>query len=204
MSLRTAFHRFAAGLVTVCLAGCVNLDPQPDPTRYYVLDDPAEPGLTPPADCPRVVLVGPVRVAGYADQSVVVERRGEHEIVPLALHRWAEPPGQALPRVLTSRLARALPGVCVAPLSRRTPATGTIQLEAEITRFELTDQDQAVVAVRWRAFEPGHANVEQGGVVTGTQSFTAGDQRIAAGVGALSRALDETVRQLGAQLGTRD
>lgn len=193
----------ALGLATALLAGCVSLDPKPDPTRYYVIGEPAGSSAAPPDDCPRTILVGPVRVAGYADQTALVERRGEHEIVPLTLHRWAEPPGQALPRALTRRLAQALPGQCVVTFQRKTPGADTLQLELEFTRFELTDHNQAVIALQWRTFAPGSDGRERTGGATATQSFDAADDRVGAGINALSQALDEIVRQLADQVAAR-
>lgn len=197
--MKARMHRrraLSAVLTTALLTGCVNLDPKPDPHRYYVIEGPNEPAAATLDNCPNVVLVGPVRVAGYADQAAVVERRGSHEIVPLTLHRWAESPGQALPRALTSRLARELPGRCVAAIQRRTPTEGTTQIELEITRFELTDGNAAVAALRWRAFETGQAAADRSGTAVSRQPFEASGDRVAAGIDALSRALDDVVRQL--------
>lgn len=201
MKARTGFWRTAVpGVALGLLTGCVNLDPKPDPNRYYVIDGAVEPVAAAPGECAKHYLVGPVRVAGYADQTAVVERRGGHEIVPLSLHRWAEPPGQSLPRTLTRRLARELPDSCVAALQSRTPTAGTMQVEIEVTRFELTDQNQASVAIRWRAFEPGNEGADRAGAAAATQAFDGTEDRVAAGLEALSRALDEVVGKLAVEL----
>lgn len=204
MKARTSLWRAVVpGVVLGLLTGCINLEPKPDPHRYYVIDGAADPVALPPGECAKQYLVGPVRVAGYADQAAVVERRGGHEIVPLSLHRWAEPPGQSLPRTLTRRLARELPDACVAALQSRTPTAGTTQIEIEVTRFELTDQNQASVAIRWRAFEPGSEGADRAGTAAATQAFGGTEDRVAAGLEALSRALDEVVGKLAAELAVR-
>jgi len=193
----------AVVLMTSLLAGCINLDPKPDPHRYYVIEGPTELTVAAPANCPLAILVGPVRLAGYADQAAVVERRGPHEIVPLTLHRWAESPAQALPRALTSRLARELPDHCVAAFQHRTPTEGSTQLEVEFTRFELTAGNEAVVAIHWRTLEMGRTAPVRSGTALSRQTFEATGDRVAAGIDALSRAMDEVVRQVAGAVAAR-
>ncbi len=193
----------AVALTTSLLAGCINLDPRPDPHRYYVIGGPEELTAAAPANCPHSVLVGPVRLAGYADRAAVVERRGPHEVVPLTLHRWAESPAQAVTRALTSRLARELPDHCVVAFQRRPPTEGATQLAVEFTRFELTAGNEAVVAIHWRAFELGETAAGRSGTALSSQPFEAGDDRVAAGIDALSRALDEVVRQVAGAVAAR-
>jgi uncharacterized lipoprotein YmbA len=177
--------------------GCISLKPKPDPTRYYVIDGTAPPPE--PADgCERVLLIGPVQVAGYADQSSIVERRGDHEIIPLVPHRWAEPLAQALPRTLVRRLATALPDACVLQVHRLTPNERTQQLEVEITRFELTEANEAVVALNWRLVGQDAEQFRAAGSTSSTRPFEAGTDRVAAGIRALSEAIDEAIGELAA------
>ncbi len=202
--VQSILGRAAVAATTVSMfAGCVSLDPKPDPTRYFVMAGADDLTAASSGPCSGTLLVGPVRVAGYADQPSVVERRGAHEIIPLTLHRWVEPLGETLPRLITSRLANELPDRCVAGYQRKTPAAGAQQLELEVQRFELTDGNEAVVAIRWRVFVVGPDGSDRIGSATSTQKFEATGDRVGAGIGALSKGLDDVVHQLAGSLTNR-
>jgi uncharacterized protein len=188
-----------AGLVT----GCVNLAPQTDATRFYVLEA-ATPDAA-PADtgCSRTVLIGPVRLAGHLEQPTLVERVGDHEVRYLEWHRWAEPLTQAVPRALVRRLASELPADCVAGFQRVTPSADTLQVEIEIDRLELTSGNQAVLAASWRILKPGGSGVTRRNEATFTASFDPGTNHVAAGVTALSAQFDQLARTLAAELPAR-
>jgi len=187
-------------LVLASLCGCVNLDPKPDPTRYYVLDAAATAAAASPADCTLTLLVGPIRLAGHIDQNPLVERRGAYEIVPLPLHLWAEPLSQSLPRIIVRELGEALPTACVLPYQRLTPSAGALQMELEVTRLELTAAGEAAVAVQGRVFKPGEAGPGRAFNLSKTRAFEAGDDRVANAVKALAETLDEVLRSMAAEV----
>jgi uncharacterized lipoprotein YmbA len=190
-------------LLTGLVTGCVNLAPQGDPTRFYVLEAVTPDAAPADAGCSRTILIGPVRLAGHLEQPAVVERVGEHEVRYLAWHRWAEPLTQAVPRTLVRRLAGELPEACVAGFQRVTPGPDTVQVEIEIDRLELTAGNQAVLAASWRIFKPGASGLAQRNAATFTASFDPGANRVATGVAALSTQMDQLVKALAAEAKTR-
>lgn len=99
------FSALAALALTLALAGCNLLPaPQPDTTRYYVLESRGAPAAAPAADAPRLGL-RPVEVATYLKHKALAVRRGDHEIGYAADARWAEPLEAGVTRVLRERLA---------------------------------------------------------------------------------------------------
>lgn len=182
------------------LVGCLNLDPKPDPTRFYVLTGAAS-TETNTSDCSRTVLIGPVRVAGSLDQPAIVERVSDTEVRFLEWHRWAEPLVQGIPRSLIPRLATRLPGNCVLAFQRATPGTNSIQIEVEIDRFELAPDNRATLTARWRILNPAPGDQAPTiGAGTFSTSFEAGTNRVAAGVAGLSATLDQLAERIARDL----
>lgn len=191
----------ALSVVTLAVSvGCLKLKPRTDTTRFYVLGDGTGPSLSPPSQCARTVLIGPVRVASHIDQPTIIERVGANEVRPLEWHRWAELPGRSLPPALVTRLAGRLPDTCVISYARSTPGTNSLQVEVEIDRFELASDKQALLAARWRIFTPGLDKRDAQGAGRFVQAFTSGTNRVAAGVAALTETIDQLAKQLADDL----
>ena len=78
---------FLAGMLLL-LAGCLSLQPKPDPTQFFLLT---------PAPASQGVSAGPtiglhrVTVPDYLDQSQLVRRVGPDQVEFLPMARWAEP-----------------------------------------------------------------------------------------------------------------
>lgn len=185
-------------------SGCVNLDPQPDPTRFYVLNDSGNENAT-TKDCSRTVLVGPVRLAGSLDQPAILERLSATEVRFHDLHRWAEPLAQGVPRILISQLSSHLPDRCVLSFQRATPGTNSIQVELEVERFEITPDNQANLAARWRFLKPPPGQSDPIiGAATFSKTFEPGSDRIANGVASLGQTIDQLAERLAVELQKAD
>lgn len=202
MKLNALLSPTVGALLLATSVGCVSLDPKSDPTRFYVLSTPTS-APTASDDCARTVLVGPVRLAGGADQPGIRERVSPTEVRFLEWHRWAEPLSQSVPRALITRLARHLPDACVLSFQRTTPATHTVQLEIDLDQFELTAANEAVLGARWRSFKPSNPTDVIRGNATFTKSFETGTNRVAAGVAAMSDLMDQLASRLAADAGAR-
>ena len=98
----------ALGLMGV-LAGCNVAQPaQDDPTRYFVLTEPAATAAATPGGA-RIGLRS-VHLEGYLKHREIVVRTGANEVEFRDYRRWAEPIDVAIGRVLRAGLA-ASPGV---------------------------------------------------------------------------------------------
>ena len=101
---RTLLFLAAAALLGA-QSGCNVVQPaQDDPTRYFVLSDPAvPPGQIPSAGGVRIGLRS-VRLESYLKRREIVVRTGDNEVEFRDFRRWAEPLDTALCRVLKAKL----------------------------------------------------------------------------------------------------
>lgn len=191
---------FAVLLMSVFLTGCFSLKPQPDPSRFFVLGEAVTTATKGGLDCPRIVLVGPVRLAGHLESTRIAQRHGAHEIVYFDWDYWAESLSTAVPAQLITRLENRLPDVCVASYQTLAPKTNTIQLAVFVDQFEMTENQEVVAAMRWTITDPDDPKtVKQGETrMRRTNTGTHGD--VASGVAALSNLLDELADQLAGEL----
>jgi uncharacterized lipoprotein YmbA len=94
-----------AGLLGA-LAACNIVQPaQDDPTRYFVLSDPAvHPGQAPSAAAGVRIGLRAVRLESYLRRREMVVRTGENEVQFRDFRRWAEPLDAGVARILRTRL----------------------------------------------------------------------------------------------------
>jgi uncharacterized lipoprotein YmbA len=104
-STKNLVRALACSVLLVGLAGCNIVQPaQEDPTRYFVLSDPASSApATPSASAARIGLRA-VRVESYLKRHEMVVRSGENEVQFKDYRRWAEPLDASIGRVLRARL----------------------------------------------------------------------------------------------------
>ena len=88
------------------LSACNVVQPaQEDPTRYFVLSDPAVPQGQAPAPSAGVRIgLKAVRLEGYLRRKQIVVRTGDNEVQFRDYRLWAEPLDAAIGRVLRTRL----------------------------------------------------------------------------------------------------
>jgi len=131
------------------MSGCIELKPSPDPTLYFLLDGPSAPSAAPDAAGLRVGLLD-VRVPGFLRQTPMTVRRGEHELVPVRFHRWAQPFGGMVTQALATAL-QAQEGVAVVtqqPWSSVLVRERTVQVR--IQDFSGRDDGQVVLLADWQ------------------------------------------------------
>lgn len=173
---------FLAGMLLL-LAGCLSLQPKPDPTQFFLLT---------PAPSGKGVSGGPtiglhrVTVPDYLDQSQLVKRVGPEQVEFLPMARWAEPLASQVTRVLANDLAAAsgLSEVPVYPWVRaRTPS---FAVYVSVQRFE-READSVRLVVTYR-LEDSTGAIHRGPLVSSVTEV-ADSALPAATVSAMSRAL---------------
>ncbi len=173
------------------LAGCSLLPaPQPDTTRYFVLEAASAPAPAPGADAVRLGL-RPVEVPAYLRNKAFAVRRNGNEIGYAADARWAEPLEAGITRVLRESLA-ARARVTAHPF----PAQAERDYDVTV---RVLAADGAPNGIRFAAvFEIARAGGEGGWLVrrefTTSGSDWAGDHdRLAAELSAAVAALAEEI-----------
>jgi uncharacterized lipoprotein YmbA len=107
----TRLRSLAAAAVLSVLSGCNVVPPaQDDPTRHFVLSDPAAQAA--PAPAPGAARIGlrTVKLEGYLARKSMVVRTGQNEVEFEDYMRWAEPLEGAIARIVRLRLLGS-PGV---------------------------------------------------------------------------------------------
>lgn len=172
ISARLSFVTVLTAIATL-LAGCVNLDPRENPTRYYVLGGAwEEDGSTGRADGVSIGM-RQLKLAAYLQTPRMVVREGPHRIRFAEFHRWGEDLDRGINRAVAGYLAARpdVERVDVVPWPPRVPHDYTVQLR--VLRFEgLTPNGARPGAARllitWEITDPHDGDL----VARGTTDFT--------------------------------
>jgi uncharacterized protein len=118
--------------------GCSILPrPEPDPTRYFVLESAAPAAASAERPAPPVAVAPVTLTAGYltSTRSLVVRRAG-NEIRYEDFARWAEPLDAGVARVLRERIPGAVPLRPGRPVLAGTASAGPMIVRVEVVRCE--------------------------------------------------------------------
>jgi uncharacterized protein len=139
---------FATACFLCILTGCF----QAQPIRQYTLaSDPPLQAL-PQKDVATVILIGPVKLAGYLDQPRIVRRHNTTLIDAIPDRQWAG----NLADMINDKLVTEL-GALLQPFPVFTYPGTTVFLQGkrvtlDVLRFEGTDDKNATIEVRWTIF----------------------------------------------------
>jgi hypothetical protein len=147
VSAPPAVRLFAVTAIVASLAGCASAPP-----ASYLLSAPPA-AAAPGARHGPVVAVGPVALPAYLDRSGIVVRRPGDEIVISTDHRWGEPLGDGVARVLAENLAVMVPTDAVVVFPWKTSWTPQFRVTVDIVHFDGPLSGPAVLAARWRLLD---------------------------------------------------
>jgi uncharacterized protein len=116
--------------------------------HYYLLERPAQDSVGLQGKS-STVLVGPVAIPAEIDRPQIVVRKGAHEIAFSEQQRWAMPLKEALPRMLAADMGRCRENTRFVPLLSGVSSTAKGRLAIDITRFEVSEEMGATVAMHW-------------------------------------------------------
>lgn len=136
-------------LFIIATGGCINLDPQEDPTRIFVLKEISPMGSS---GSEKTLSVGIRRInlPAYLNSSKIVIRKGDHEVVHSDYHRWGEDLDVAIGRNLAGRLAESLSEAEVVRFPWPDKTSPDYVVEVEILRFDGDESTyNAKVQAKW-------------------------------------------------------
>lgn len=119
----------------LALAGCTNLRPSADPTRFYVLHAGPSADAVDKTNAPLLSVLD-VRLPAYLDASKIAVHGPGYEMDYAEWHRWGEDLNAGVTRVLAEGLDQALPGFQVETGRRRLGEGAGPAVEVEFERFE--------------------------------------------------------------------
>jgi uncharacterized lipoprotein YmbA len=139
----------------VYLVGCA----RSQVTRYYTIAplDANATDRTRPTDL--TIGVGPVTLPDYVDRSQMADIVGQNEVRFAEFHRWAEPLGVMLVRVLKENLAVLLGTQRVIAYPWPSSARPDVAVEVEVLRFGRLPTGRILLDARWRLRTPKAAGV---------------------------------------------
>ena len=151
------FRRVALIAILVVLSACAPFGKGTSvPTKFYVLNSlyssEAAAGDA-IADLHEVSLgVGPIRLPQHLDRPQIVTRDSRNEIQVAEFSQWGEPLRVNFARVLAENLSilLATDNVAIFPWLKTTPID--YQLSMEVTRFDGSPGDNALLRARWTIF----------------------------------------------------
>ena len=141
--------------------GCIDLDPKLDPTRFYVLSEPAPieaSGILKTLNVGLLIIEMP----DYLKTSKIVLRRGGNEITYSEFNRWAEDLEQGITRVLYAHLANKLPGVEILRFPLSDPTELDYRVKIRLTRFEGVRGGLVAIHAGWSIVGKGGETVDSG------------------------------------------
>ena len=139
-------------LLILCLipAGCISLNPQPDPSRFFALASlPQIKERNSPGTDALTLGIGPVKIPGYLDRAQLVTRVSQNRFAVAENDRWAEPLEENFSRVLGQNLSILLytDKIVTYPWERnQRPA---YQVQVEVLRFEPNAEQLVELWARW-------------------------------------------------------
>ena len=142
-------------LLILCLipAGCISLNPQPDPSRFFALaslpqikermarNSPGTDALT--------LGIGPVKIPGYLDRAQLVTRVSQNRFAVAENDRWAEPLEENFSRVLSLNLSILLQTDRIVPYPWERSQQPAYQVQVEVLRFEPNAEQLVELWARW-------------------------------------------------------
>ena len=137
------------------------LPPQPDPSRFFVLNaiapsTPAVPSATSDGGPPLTLALGPVRLAPYLDRNDLAIRLSADEIRYSDGERWAEPLERNVTNVLALNLSRLLRTARVFAYPQPAGLLPAYQIDVEISRLDTTRAGEATLAAQWTIEDLGN------------------------------------------------
>jgi len=148
MKIDQGKHRGVWGLFfllssVLFLSGCLNLSPDEDPTRFYVLSSSQK---SVQLNDQTHLAIRSVGLADYVDNSKIVERVNEHEISYLALHRWGGHLDALIGQVVADEIEQSWEGIyATVGVDRR----AHWQMDLNVLRFDRLNGGGAEVVFEW-------------------------------------------------------
>ena len=170
-------------------SGCINLDPQHDPTRIFVLSG-NSPTVPTAAKEGFAVRFKRIELPSYLDSPKMATRQGDFEIVYSEFNRWGEDLDKAIGRVLAETLL-AHPRIREVSQFPSNQAESDYQISLNISRFEGKNKNAAVLEAQWKILNAETGETIKTGFTSTHRPWDGNDYD------ALARALSDNLAELG-------
>jgi uncharacterized lipoprotein YmbA len=149
-------RRLALLTLAGLLAGCSIFSPKPDLSRFYVLNaQTVKAAPIPPPDPTLSLVVFSADVPDYLDRPQMVSRLPGNQASLDEYHRWAEPLGAAVARVLAQNIALYSESSHVATFPVPPGFGQEFEVNVQILQFDGALDGDVTLRVQWRISGPG-------------------------------------------------
>jgi len=189
-------RRILGSVLLLGLCACSLLEPQPNRTRYFVLETTAAGATTaaPPRSASRAIGVGPVRLPDYLRRVEIVRRISGNQLRISDDEQWGESLDLGVGRVLAEDLGIRLNSPAVVRLPGVTNLPLDLEVPIEVVSFEADDQGSVRLVARW-ALKPA-----RGGRVSVARESRIVEAVNGRGTGAAIAAMSRAIEGLGAEI----
>jgi uncharacterized lipoprotein YmbA len=178
-------------LLISLLGGCVNFEPVPDMTRFYVMNGPVRDAIS---TTRASFTITDVQIADYLDNSQVVRRKSSNEVTYLSGHRWAGQIEDQVRQVAVQALEQTQQEGYVST-DPGTPADHKVFLS--VLQFELVGDDSVAVVIEYSILDTeSHQRIASGRVARSSDAQGDVGQRIEILQDTLAKALQEAFTSL--------
>jgi len=204
MNTRLSRYAIAPWLLVAALTGCTVLEPQPDPTQYYILTPISEsaPGENPQrfatSHSDLAIGVGPITFPGYLKRPEVVTRATGNQLQVSDVKRWGERLDKNFESVLAQNLGQLLTTQKVITYPWYGKSRIDYQVEVRVERFEATENGKARLIAVW-TIKSGADGAELGTGEFRNETAAAASSESDA-TAALSQSLAELSREIAARI----
>ena len=170
------------------LFGCINLDPQADPTRFYILSSQTSPTTSSGDGQGTILGLKAIALPAYLRSTKIPTRYGANEITYSEIHRWGESPKSAISRVLAENLSSRSAIGKVHTVPWPDGAIHDFELYVTLLRFEGEQSGRVAMEASWDILNPDDDSLlKNGTTVVNHLKWNSRDY------GTLARALGEAL-----------
>jgi uncharacterized lipoprotein YmbA len=175
------------------IAGCIDLAPQHDPTRIFVLTAPAM-GNAPRGDGVLKLGIKRIELPEYLMNPKMVVRKDGFEIVHSDFHRWGEDLDMAIGRIVGNHLLKRnfINSVSTIPWSEK--IDHDFEIRIQIDRFEGVGSSAARLEARWTIRSVASGEFVRTGYTSASRDWDGSDYL------ALTSALSDTLGTLAGEI----
>ena len=189
-------------LLAAGMTGCIGAGGLVLPSHYYRLDLPATPSdVTAPAPSPAKVLLR-VQLADALKGPKIVEAKSDYELAFMDSHRWGEPLGRGISRLVAAQLKPGFADVQATPIQAGFESDYRVDLTVE--KLWGMPNGDIVLDARWmvtdaheKPLTSGHYTIRQKGWDSG--DYRAYAERVSKLMAGLSKEILATIVKLEAQ-----
>ena len=181
-------------------AGCMSLEPKPDPSRFFSLTSiprTAQRAQDAAGTNALAVGIGPIKFPGYLDRQQIVTRVSPNRLAVAENDRWAEPLEENFSRILSQNLAILLQTDKMVAYPWERNQQPTYQVRVEVLRFEPNAEQPVELWARWSIIDSTKKTVS---VKDSYLSQSARDRSSEAAVAALSEVLANFSQEVAASI----